>query len=176
MRRAIIALAFLLFASSAFGQKIDVKLDKTVDFSQYKTYTWAEGMRAKNPLVNQLIVDSIEQQLAAKGLTKAEANGDIQVLFAAAMDLDLQMTGLTWGNASNPMGAYAAIGPPMTVPKGMLVVDMMDKKTERYIWRATARETLPQAPTADITKDAQRVEKLVKKVVAKMFSKYPVKK
>ena len=176
MKRAIIALAFLLFAYPALGQKVDVKFDKTVDFSKYKTYTWAEGMRAKNPIVHQLIIDSIEQQLAARGLTKTEADGDIQLLYVAAVDFDLQTTGLTWSNASNPMGSFATIGPPMDVRKGMLVVDMIDKKTERYLWRATAKETLTHAPSGDMAKDAQRVEKLVRKAVAKMFSKYPVHK
>ena len=176
MRRAIIALAFLLFGYPVLGQKVDVKYDKTVDFSKYKTYTWAEGVRAKNPIVDQQITQLIEQQLAARGLTKATADGDIQLLYVAAIDLDLQMTGLTWSNASNPMGSFATIGPPMDVRRGMLVVDMMDKKTERYLWRATAKETLTHAPSGDMAKDAQRVEKLVKKAVEKMFKKYPVSK
>lgn len=176
MRRAIIGLVFLLFAYPALGQKVDVKFDKTVDFSKYKTYTWAEGKAARNPIVNQMITDAIEQQLAAKGLTKAAADGDIQILFVAAMDLDLQINGITWSNVSNPMGSLTNVGPPMDIRKGMLVVDMMDKKTERYIWRAVAKETLTQGPTADIVGDAKRVEKLVKKAVAKMFSKYPAPK
>lgn len=176
MKRVIIGLVFLLFAYPALGQKVDVKLDKTVDFSKYKTYTWAKGMPAKNPIVNQMITDSIDQQLAARGLTRAEADGDIQILFVAAMDLDLQITGVNWGNVSNPMGSFTSIGPPLDVRKGMLVVDMMDRKTERYIWRAIAKETLTQAPSGDMSKDAKRVEKLVKKAVAKMFSKYPATK
>lgn len=176
MKRAIISLVFLLFAFPVFGQKVKVKFDKSVDFSKYKTYTWAEGMPAKNPMVNQLIVDSIEQQLAARGLTKAEAGGDIQLLYVAATDVDLQLTGIMWSNKTYPTGAISRLPPPMDVRKGMLVVDMMDKKTERYIWRATATETLPRAPSSDMAADAKRVEKLVKKVVNKMFSKYPATK
>lgn len=176
MKRAIISLVFLLFALPAFGQKVDVKLDKTVDFSQYKTYTWVEGMPAKNPIVNQLIIDSIEQQLAARGLTKAEAGGDIQLLYVAAIDLDLQLAGIRWSNTTYPSGAIYRMPPPMNVRKGMLVVDMKDHKTERYIWRATAKETLTHAPSNDIAGDAKRVEKLVKRAVEKMFNKYPVHK
>lgn len=175
MRHAIIGLVFLLFAWPALGQKVDVKYDKTVDFSKYKTYTWAEGMPAKNPIINQMITEQIDQQMGARGLTKT-ADGDLQVMFAAATDLDLQITGLTWSNVSNPMGSMTNVGPPMNVRKGMLVVDLMDRKAERYIWRATAKETLPQSPSGDMVKDAQRAEKLVKNAVAKVFSKYPVTK
>jgi hypothetical protein len=175
MRRAIIWLVFLLFAYPALGQSVKVKFDKTVDFSKYKTYTWAEGMRAKNPIVDQQIVALIEQQLAAKGLTKAEANGDLQVLYVAATDLDLQITGINWNNATYASGSIYRMPPPMDVRKGMLVIDLMDKKTERYIWRATAKKTLTHAPSGDMAGDAKRVEGLIKRTVEKMFKKYPVK-
>lgn len=176
MRRAIIGLAFLLFACPAFGQKVDVNFDKSVDFSQYKTYFWVKGMPARNPIINQMITDAVDQQLSARGLTKTDAGGDIQIMFMAAADLDLQITGLTWSNASNPMGALTQVGPPMNVRKGTLVVDITDRKTERYVWRAVAKETLTRAPSGDMAKDAQSVEKLVKKAVEKMFSKYPATK
>lgn len=176
MRRTILCLAFLLFAFPALGQSVKVKFDKAVDFSQYKTYTWAEGMPAKNPLVNQLIIDSIDQQMAARGLTKAETGGDVQLLYVAATGADMQIAGVMWSRKSYATGAVYRPPPPMDVPKGMLVLDMKDKKTERYIWRATATQTLPHAPSGDMVADAKSAESLVKKVVHKMFSKYPIKK
>ena len=176
MKRVLIGLVILLFLHAALGQKIQVKYDKTADFSKYKTYSWVEGMPARNPLINQMITEAVDQQLATRGLRKAEANGDLQVMFAAAVDLDLQVPGVTWSNASAPQMTMASIGPPMNVRKGMLVVDLMDKKTERYLWRATSRQTLAVSRSGDMAKDAQRVEKLVKKTVAKMFNKYPATK
>jgi Domain of unknown function (DUF4136) len=176
MRRTIIGLAFLLFAYPVFGQKVDVKFDKNVDFSKYKTYFWVKGMPARNPIVNQMITDAVDQQLAARGLTKTDAGGDIQVMFMAASDLDLQITGITWSNVSNPQGSLATVGPPMNIRQGTLVVDITDRKTERYVWRAIAKGTLTQGPSGDMAKDAQSVEKLVKKAVEKMFSKYPATK
>src|SRR4029453_19268832 len=87
MRRAIIVLGFLLFAYPAMGQKVDVKYDKAVDFSQYKTYFWDKGMPARNPIINQMITDAVDQQLAARGLRKVDADGDIQVMFMAGAGL-----------------------------------------------------------------------------------------
>jgi hypothetical protein len=176
MKRVIIALAFLILASPLFGQKVDVKFDKNVDFSQYKTYFWDKGMPARNPLINQMITEAVDQQLSARGLTKTDAGGDLQVMFMAAVDLDLQLTGIEWSNVSNPMGSLTRVGPPMNISKGTLVVDMTDRKTERYVWRAIAKQTLPRAPSADMAKDAKSVEKLVKNAVNKMFSKYPAAK
>jgi hypothetical protein len=176
MKHAIIGLALLLFAYPVLGQKVNVKYDKAVDFSKYKTYTWVPGSPAKNPIINQMIIDAVDQQMAARGLTKADAKGDIQLLYVAAMDLDLQIAGINWSNATYATGSIYRPPPPMDVHKGMLVVDMMDNKTERYIWRATAKKTLMQSPSGDIAKDAQRMEKVVKGAVKKIFSKYPTRK
>lgn len=176
MKRAIIGLAFLLFAYPVFGQKVDVKFDKNVDFSKYKTYFWVKGMPARNPIINQMITDAVDQQLTARGLTKTDAGGDIQIMFMAASDIDLQITGLTWSNVSNPQGSLATIGPPMNIRQGTLVVDITDRKTERYVWRGIAKGSLSRGPSADVAKDAQSVEKLVKKSVEKMFGKYPAGK
>ena len=176
MKRTIMILAVLLFAAAAaYGQKVDVKVDSKVDFSKYKTYSWVKGMPAKNPIINQMITDAVDQQLTARGLTKTDSGGDLQIMFAAAVGMDLQMTGLTWSNVSNPQGAIAKLGPPMNVPQGTLVVDVTDAKTERYLIRGIARQTLPRSPSADAAKDAQSVEKYVKNAVKKIFSKYPAK-
>jgi hypothetical protein len=176
MKRVIIGLVFLLFAAPVFGQKVDVKFDKNVNFSQYKTYFWDKGMPARNPIINQMIIDAVDQQLTARGLTKTESGGDLQIMFMAALGLDLQITGLTWSNASNPQGSLAQIGPPMNVVNGTLVIDITDRKTERYILRGIAKQTLSRSPSGDMAKDAQSVEKVVKNAVNKIFSKYPATK
>jgi hypothetical protein len=177
MKRTIInfvmVLAFLFLAYPAAGQKVKVNLDQTVDLSRFKTYTWVKGMAAKNPIVNQMITDAIDAQLAAKGFKKVDADGDVQILFFAAMDLSLYIPEVGWSNVSNPQGSIASIGAPTNIPQGTLVVDMMDRKTQRFFWRASARETLASGRSGNDAKDAQRVQKLVTKAVAKMFDKYP---
>lgn len=176
MKRAIVCLAFLLFAFPVFGQKVDVKFDKTVDFSQYKTYFWVKGMPARNPIIDQMIIDAVDQQMAARGLTKTEAGGDLQVMYAAAVDLDLQLSGISFSRVTYATGAVYRMPPPMNVNKGTLVVDLKDRKTERYVWRAIAKKTLSHGATGDTSGDAKSVEKVVKTSVEKMFKKYPVKK
>ncbi|HEX5703584.1 MAG TPA: DUF4136 domain-containing protein [Pyrinomonadaceae bacterium] len=176
MRRAIICLVFLLFAYPVWGQSVKVQLDKAVDFSQYKTYFWVKGMPARNPLIDQMIIDAVDQQMAARGLTKVEAGGDLQVMYAAAVDLDLQLSGISFSRVTYATGAVYRPPPPMNVNKGTLVVDLKDHKTERYVWRAIAKKTLSHGPTGDAAADAKSVESVVKKSVEKMFSKYPVKK
>jgi hypothetical protein len=51
------------------------------------------------------------------------------------------------------------------VVRGMLMVDVIDAKTKKLVWRATATDT--------ITDNRQKNEKKIHKAVEKMFEKYP---
>ena len=175
MRSTIVALAFLVLAQSALGQKVNVKYNKAANFSKFKTYTWVRGIPARNPIVNQMITDAIDRELAARGLTKKEADGDIQILFTAATEFDLQAPPGDWGNTSlsSQQTGIATRGQAYDVRKGTLLVDMLETSTKNIVWRGSASETLTHSPSANMSKDAQRVEKLIKRSVAKMFRKYP---
>lgn len=66
-----------LLSATAYAQKVSIDYDKQANFSSYKTYMWAEGTPAKNPLGHQRIIAGIEAQLAAKGWQKVENDSDI---------------------------------------------------------------------------------------------------
>src|SRR5450755_371019 len=105
----LISVLILLVGVIAFAsaQKIKVDLDKTVDLSKYKTYSWAKGIEARNPIVNQMIKDGVERELTAKGFVKVESGADIAVLFWVATDASLQISNPSW---SNSMGIGATTG------------------------------------------------------------------
>src|ERR1044072_3039424 len=85
--RIVLSFGFLLvLASGAWAQKVNVDFDKGTDFSKYKTYSWATGTPAQNPMMHQRIVAGIDAQLAAKGFRKVESNPDIVVVYHAATD------------------------------------------------------------------------------------------
>ena len=51
-----------------FAQKVKVGYDKSMDFSKYKTYTWAPlGVPITRPLLYQTIVNTIDGELESKG-------------------------------------------------------------------------------------------------------------
>lgn len=176
MSNTIIALGLLLLAHPALGQKIKVDYDKTTNFSKFKTYTWVPGIPARNPLVSQMITESVDRELVSRGLTRKEAGGDIEILFTAATEFDLQVPSGNYGNAAvlSVQTGIATRGQAYDVRKGTVLVDMLETSTKNIIWRGSAQETLTQSPTGDMAKDAQKVEKLVKRAVEKMFRKYPI--
>jgi len=176
MRSLLLALGLFFLASPVWAQKVTADYNKTVDFSKFKTYSWVKGIPAKNPFVDKMIVDDIDRELAARGLTRQEADGDIKVMYRAAIDYDLQAPMPNWNSAggSAPSTGIATIGTAWDVRQGTLLVDIIDRGTTNIIWRGSAVKTLNRSPSNDAAKDASRIEKPVKDAIAKMFKKYPV--
>src|SRR5438105_8750006 len=70
-------LFIILSLCSAVAAKVTVDWDKQASFTGYKTYAWQKGTPAKNPLMDQRIVDAIDKQLSSlKGLQKVESEKD----------------------------------------------------------------------------------------------------
>src|SRR5215467_11792134 len=137
MKNVIALLLVLIGASIVQAQKVKVGADPSADLTKYKTYTWDKPLPPGNPLVQQTIVESIDQAMAAKGLAKVAEGGDVTVVYYSAANADLQIGYPSW---SNSMGSATTTGNPMgtqswPVHKGTLVVDLIDGKTKNNVWR-----------------------------------------
>ena len=168
---------FLLTAATAittWAQKVNVDFDKTANFSGYKTYAWASGTPAKNPLVDQRIVEGVDSRMAAKGLQKVESNSDLILTTLTATNSDLTMTNPSWAPQLNSIATgIPSSSQAWAVTKGTLMVDMSDAKTKNEVWRGIATHTLEQGPTGNPVHDAKQVEKPINKAVQKMFKNFP---
>ena len=178
MKRSIVLAVAVLFLSTStiFAQKVKVDVDKTVNFSTFKTFGWAKGIVARNPIISQMIVAAVESELTARGLTKNEDNPDIKVAVLAAAGADIQAVGPTWNNANyRTWGGYANPAALMNITTGTMLVDLVDSR-DISVLRGVAKDTLTRAVSADMTADAKSVQKVVKSAVSKIFKKYPVQK
>lgn len=167
MKLSRITLSFcllLLIAGSALAQKVNVDYDKSTDFSKYKTYAWASGTSAENPMVHQRIIAGIEAQLAAKGLRKVESNPDIAVVYHAATDTQVSVNatgggplgGWRWGSGT----AYVD-----KIPVGQLIIDIADMNAKKFVWRGAASGT--------INSKQEKNEKALNTVLTKLFQNFP---
>ncbi len=170
--RIVLSLCFLLgLTGSALAQKVNVDWDKATNFTGYKTYAWGNNTHAKNPLMDQRIIQGIESQLAAKGLQKvdAQSNPDLVVRYHAATDVETQLNTMDTGAWGPGWGRYGGGGMSTTtvdkIQVGQLIVDLGDVKNKKFIWRGTASGT--------ISSKAEKNEKAIDKALTKMFEKYP---
>ena len=176
LRRRIAIIVFLIGtgALSANAQKVTVALRPAADLTKFKTYSWSKGLAGANPIIHQVIVVVVDQQMAAKGMTKVESDADLVLSAFVWTESDLYVTNDSWAPVLNSISTGIAVGAQSwPVTKGTLVIEISDAKSKDGLWRGTATDTLKHGPTGDKVKDAKSVEKPIKKAVVKMFKKFP---
>lgn len=167
-------LLLLLGAVSTGAQKVSVGSDPGVDLTKYKTYAWAQKTASINPLISQMIISSVDAQLAAKGLTKVETDPELTVVVFGSTESDVHVSNPSWAPSLNSLATGVVVGSQSSlVTKGTLVVDIADAKTTKSVWRGQATQTLDNGPTGDKARDAKTVEKPIKQAVTKMFKQFP---
>jgi len=166
---AALALALALAPATAFAQKVTTDWDKANSFTGYQTYAWTKGTMpaGANPLMVQRAQSAIEAELSAIGLVKVEANPDVMVALhgSAKEDVNIQTVGYGYGVGWRYGGGGSSTTYVDKFLTGMLVVDLIDAKAKKLVWRATATDTISDNP--------QKNEKKIHKAVEKMFEKYP---
>lgn len=176
LRTALTLAAILIFGSVAYAQKVTVDVDKTVDFTAFKSFAWTTGQVAPKPSTSQLIINAIEKELTSRGLVKNDASPDIRIAVMAAADMDLQGIGPTWNNETYKFwGGHGNPAALMTVTKGTLLIDLVETKKDMSVWRGVAKDIFVATATGDVQKDVKQMEDTVNKTVKNMFKKYPVK-
>lgn len=152
----------------ACGPNVVVNYDKSTNFSQYRTYRWGQGVPAKNPDVDQQIVESIDEQMARKGFSKTNIDPDLMVTYHAATREEVDyndMYGAGGGPAYGSLQTASAGDVPMRVKVGEIVVDMYDTKQKRNVWHAVGRGLVKDDPS--------KTSAQIRKGAVKMFEKFP---
>ena len=169
LRQVVVVLIALLgLVAGGFAQKVSVDYDRDADFSKYKKYAWAEGVRASDSLMDKRIVEAIDAQLTAKGWTKVapDQSPDAYVLYQAAVSEETQATvwGTGYGAGWRRTGGTTQITTE-TILIGQLVVEIGDAASKQLVWRGKASDTLSDKP--------EKNEKKIKKAAEKMFKNFP---
>lgn len=156
---------------SALGQHVKTDFDHQANFSQYKTYSWQE-IKPANSLWDARIKDSVDTQLAAKGWTKVDADGDVAIVAIKATQtqrtLQTFYDGFGGGWRWRGFGGFGdATTTEQDYKEGTLIVDLYDAKTRQLIWRGSAESMLSDK--------AEKNEKNLEKGVEKMFKDFPPK-
>lgn len=173
----MVLLVSALLCAVGHAQKTSAGYDQTANFSNYKTFAF-DKPGARNPFVNTMIVEAVERELTARGLTKVDADSDLLVVYLAASGPNLQVASVPFYQVVNPAYRGMVGGASMAmwdVTSGTLVIDLFDRKAERTVFRGSATEVLQRAPSPNLDADAKLVSKPINKGIAKIFKKYPVK-
>ena len=160
-----IFIAVLLTATMAFSREVTTDFDHHIDFSQYRTYSWAK-VETPNSLWDERVKEAVDKELQAKGWREVPQGGDVSIM-ALGTTREKQtlhtfydgFDGWYWqgfGDATTTVDTYKV---------GTLIVDMFDTNTKKLIWRGRASDVLSSKP--------EKNEKSLEKAVSKMFEHFP---
>ena len=172
---SVFCVLVVLTGLAAQAQKIKVEYDKSIDFSKFKTYAIDPKENSPHPMLRLAIQAAVQDDLGKRGLSKVASDPDLYVQMYGAIDSDMSFNYFDpiYGSGIPPLtyGINMWYGIPGTtttvvVQKGELVVDVIDAKQKKLIWRGIAKEKLSD----------QRSKLLdqVNAAVEKMFRQYPV--
>lgn len=189
MKQRITAMLFVaaLVALPTMAQQVYVDYDKSVDFSQYKTFAWKAPSEAslaeESPLMHERVENAIETSLKSGGLTENTQSPDLWVTYHTSSKEEVQFSTSHMGYDYGPgwgwdpyWDGYGGIGTGMgsstttahTYERGTLIIDIWDAKTNKAIFRGAAEAVVKSKPE----KEAKQIEKAIEKIGKKFDSMY----
>jgi len=174
MRWKALAIVAIAAAAACSTLSTTADYDPKTDFTKFKTFAWHDDQSIKDPLVARRVQSAIETTLAAKGMTRNDANPDLWVAVHGRLSEQTQIrtydTG--WGYGYGWRG-YGGMGMTTStveqIPVGTLIVDLVDAQKKELVWRGTGSDTLnPQ-------RSPEEREKKLQEAIAKMLENYPPK-
>ena len=175
------AIAVVLVPAFLWAQKVSYDYEKSANFQDFKTYAHKDGTKVGQPLIDDRIVAAINLQLATKGLTQADSNPDLFVVYHVAFDKqkDISTFSSGYGGGYGPYGwgwggGWAGGMSTSTTQVrdiliGTLVIDMADAKKGQLAWRGMGVKEVNTQAKPD------KRDKSITNAVKKIFKNYPPK-
>lgn len=155
--RYLVFLLVLLLAAGCSTMTKDIEVttetDPKANLSAYKTYAWLGSAQVVNDPDGQweppqFDADAelrflINRELRKHGLSEVESNPDLVIAFAAGID----MQALEF--MKDPDTKMQSLS---NIPKGALVVIVVDPKTRTPVWAGRAKGNVQEQPTTETVK------------------------
>lgn len=151
----------LALCGAAGAADIKVDYDWHADFTRYTTWRWRKGTPAPDPVADKQLREAIESRLAARGLTRVESGGDLDVVYHVTDESKIGVENLGY---KQPFfeGRATRI---RYLRMGTLVLDMIDASSGKVVWRGEAHDAT--------TKDASDIERMIDEAVAQLLEDFP---
>jgi hypothetical protein len=134
------------------------------DFSKYHSYKWVpiDGAVQPNQIVDAQIKQSVDSQLATKGLTKTDGDkADLLVGYQISITQEKQWN--AYGTGGMRWGGGMASAQQSTISTGTLVLDMYDPAGKQLVWTGRVSKTLD--PSANQGKKQKNLDKAMQKLL-----------
>jgi hypothetical protein len=160
----------MLVCAVAPAQDVTSNSMPGADFSKYHTYKWVaiDGAVQPNQIVDAQIKQSIDSQMAAKGLTKTDSDkADLLIGYQVSLSQAKQWN--AYGTGGIRWGGGMASAQQSTISTGTLVLDMYDPAGKQLVWTGRVSKTLDPGANQD------KKQKNLDKAVQKLMKNFPPK-
>ena len=172
MRR--ITLLALCFAACSSGPTIRSDVDKTADFTKYRTFAFDEPFGldkdgVRTPLGNT-VRTAVAAELQRRGLRGVDSGADL-VVNAGGMVSDKQRVDTIPGGyyGYRRYGGWSGYSEVVVTDylEGTLTIDVIDQARKQMVWSSTAVD--------EVTEDERaRRDELLPPIVRDMFASFPI--
>lgn len=173
-RSAAVVLSALALTACASTMTVSSHVERGLDFTRYRTWDWGpadtlptgDPRLDANPFFKDHVQGAVEKALAGRGLGGPTAETpDLLIHYHAAINQRLNVTsadtryGYGYEDSGSAVGEYEA---------GTLVIDIVDARTKRVIWRGWAQDTVE-----DSLKSEDKMAKQIDEAVTRMLTQLP---
>ena len=174
-RVTAMAMLVLTAASCATTMSAGAHVDRALDFRQFRTYDWGpadalptgDSRLDKDPWFKDHLQGAVERHLAAKGLEQAPSGSpDLLIHYHAAINRRIDVNRVDRG-----YGYCVSDDCPVEVIEyeaGTLVLDVIDTRTNKLIWRGWAQHSVE-----DMLDDPDTMANTIEQAVSRMLLRLP---
>lgn len=179
--RISVIVVLMVTLASCSTVKVVTDLDKTHDFSEYKTYSFLGWQDDSDRIINDLdrkrLRDAFNHEFKSRGLELVKENGDMAVSLFIVVDQKTSTTAYTnyYGGGGYGYGRYrggwgggyaSTTYSESDYLEGTLVMDVFDAKSKDQVWQAIATGTVTEKP--------EKRDTSIPKTIAALMKKFPV--
>jgi hypothetical protein len=183
MKQLSIFILCFLILNTSYSQKVTTDMDKTVDFTRYKSFQFIGWQENSDQVINDLDKERMRKafkaEMDARQLEKKDEGADMAISLYIVVNQETSVTAYTNYHGATGYGYRRAgwgwgTGYSTTnysendYLEGTLVMDVFDGETKNLIWQGVATGTVQEKP--------EKRDKSIPKTIKKLMKKFPITK
>ncbi len=163
----------LALAAACSTLQLSVDYDTATDFSKYRTFTLKHGSAPKDSIAESRLDTALEAAIVSRGLTRVPEGGDLTIISHFKLGSETQLNTMNYGYTGwlgwrwGGLGMQTQTTTVEEIPTGRLVVDAVDAKTGKAVWRGIAKDRISQSGTPE------DYQKQAREVASELFANFP---
>lgn len=173
--RASLTIVFSVAIAGCATMNVSSQVQRGIDFSGYHTYEWAppdalpvgDARLDRDPFFRDHMQGAVDKQLTARGLERSTSRRpDLLAHYHVAITrrIDVNCVDRQYGYASDD----DMPGRVIEYEVGTLIIDLVDSRTNRVVWRGWAQQDFERA-----LKKHDFLARTINTAVTRMFQRLP---